>query len=224
MTKEGELIQTITGSSFALAMHNKKSVLHPGEYVVMVDPFWNSSAETNKPHKEILIDVYSTHKLEILPVNDYFGLDLLVKVIKHSVMNDKIVAPRTKYLAQMDGYSEVYRVELPYHILDSNFGLVYTRNESDFILREMMTFELFGMDICWPLGARTGEQFMMEIEPGNDFIVILRKNYANCQYSLTYDTHSRELEDEELIQKAVDQKKKAHFGSEQAYYSIYSVE
>ena len=32
------------------------------------------------------------------------------------------------------------------------------------------------------------------------------------------------FEDEELIQKAIEQKKKAHFGSEQAFYSIYSTE
>ena len=80
----------------------------------------------------------------------------------------------------MDGYSEVNRTEVPYSILDSNFGIVYTQNKSDFILREMMTFELFGIDICWPPGAKTSESFMMEIEPDNDFIVILRKNYANC--------------------------------------------
>ena len=76
----------------------------------------------------------------------------------------------------MDGYSEVSRREVPYSILDSNFGLVYTKNKSDFILREMMTFELFGMEICWPPGAKNSEPFMMEIEPGNDFIVILRKS------------------------------------------------
>ena len=63
-------------------MHNNNQVLHPGEYVVMIDPSWDSSAEDNKSYKEVLIDIYSTQRLELLPVNDYFGLDLFVKAIK----------------------------------------------------------------------------------------------------------------------------------------------
>ena len=75
----------------------------------------------------------------------------------------------------MDGYSDVVRVQNPCNALDCGYGIVYTYNNSEYVLKETMTFELFGMEISWPIGKKADESFEMEIQPGDDFIVILRK-------------------------------------------------
>ena len=122
----------------------------------------------------------------------------------------------------MDGYHKVIRVELPYNALGSGYGIIYTKNNSRYSLKETLTFELFGMEISWPPGAKSGESFEMELEPNEDFIVILRRTEVACQYSLSYMTHPREYDDSELIQKAKEVEKKSGFGEEEAFYKVYS--
>ena len=82
ITKEGELVKARSGNSFALTLHNIDEVLHPGQYVVLVGPMWNESAENDPLYKELLIDVYSKYSLDIDPVRDYFGMSLLEKTLK----------------------------------------------------------------------------------------------------------------------------------------------
>ena len=82
ITKEGELIKARSGNQFALTLHNMDEVLHPGEYVVLVGPFWNDTIENDPQYKELLIDIYSKYKLNIEPVKDFFGMSLLERTLK----------------------------------------------------------------------------------------------------------------------------------------------
>ena len=78
------------------------------------------------------------------------------------------------------------------------------------------------MDIIWPPGVKSGQPHEMELGPEEDEIVILRRTDESCQYSLSYVTRPRELEDDELIEKAKQQAKRTKFGNEQAFYTVYS--
>ena len=57
-------------------------VLAPGDYVVMIGPQWDVTAENDHFYKELLIDIYSKIPLEIVPVNDFYGMSLLEKTLK----------------------------------------------------------------------------------------------------------------------------------------------
>lgn len=168
----------------------------------MIGPSWDASAENSKAYKEVQVDIYSQVCLEVSPVTDSYGMNLLEKSLKRAAIEKTTDAAKQKYLAHMDGYSDVIRIELPYNAFGSDYGIIYTYNNSYYCLKETLTFELFGMEILWPMGAKSGESFEMELESGEDFIVILRKVETSCQYNLAYMTHPREYEDAELIQKA----------------------
>ena len=107
-----------------------------------------------------------------------------------------------RYISDMDGYERVFRVVCAYNAFDSSYGIVYTKNSSRFPLKETQTFDLWGMDIIWPPGVKSGQPHEMELGPEEDEIVILRRTDESCQYSLSYVTRPRELEDDELIEKA----------------------
>ena len=99
----------------------------------------------------------------------------------------------------MEGYEKVIRVVCPYNAFESSFGIVYTKNNSEFHLSETQTFELYGMDIIWPPGAKPNLPHEMELPPHEDEIVILRRIDEHAKYSFSYVTRPREPEDEELI-------------------------
>ena len=136
ITKEGELVKARSGSSFALTLHNMDEVLHPGEYVVLVGPSWNESAENDPQYKELLIDIYSKYSLDIVPVKDLFGMSLLEKTLKLAAIGKTPVESKMRYISDMEGYERVFRVVCAYNAFDSSYGIVYTKNSSRFPLKE----------------------------------------------------------------------------------------
>ena len=44
---------------------NQQVRLEPGKYIFMIDPVWNSSAETNPLYKDVLIDIYAPECVEM---------------------------------------------------------------------------------------------------------------------------------------------------------------
>ena len=45
------------GSDFNLSLTNDDITLMPGNYMVMIDPLWNDSANLSGKYKEILVDI-----------------------------------------------------------------------------------------------------------------------------------------------------------------------
>ena len=155
-------------------------VLHPGEYVILVGPFWNDTVENDPQYKELLIDIYSKYKLNIEPVKDFFGMSLLERTLKLAAIEQTPVESKRKYISHMDGYERVFRVVFPYNAFESSYGIVYTKNNSRYPLRETQTFDLYGMDIIWPSGVRPGIPYEMDLRPEEDEIVILRRTDESC--------------------------------------------
>ena len=62
------------------------------------------------------------------------------------------------------------------------------------------------------------------MEPGQDHIVILRRNENSCKYGLQYLTHPRQLNDEEMMEAArsVDDDERNYFDESAAFYKLYN--
>ena len=58
------------GSDFNLSLTNDDITLMPGNYMVMIDPLWNDSANLSGKFKEILVDIYAAENVMIDQVDD----------------------------------------------------------------------------------------------------------------------------------------------------------
>ena len=58
------------GSDFNLSLTNDDITLMPGNYMVMIDPLWNDSANLSGKYKEILVDIYAAENVMIDQVDD----------------------------------------------------------------------------------------------------------------------------------------------------------
>lgn len=85
-----------------------------------------------------------------------------------------------------------------------------------------MAPELAGLEIVWPEGKRSGDDIEIDISPGEDHIIIVRRTGEMSSWSLSYRTHAREFSHEELVQKAKEQDTKNPFGDEQAFFRLYN--
>ena len=86
MTKEGMFVKARFGSRFMFSLENKNLVLPPGEYVLMVDPIWNESADNNSAYRDVLVDIYGPESTKIMPVDDSYGMKVLAEALKHAAM------------------------------------------------------------------------------------------------------------------------------------------
>ena len=48
MKKNGEYVKGRFGSRFMFSLENKDLMLSPGEYIIMIDPIWDKSAENDR--------------------------------------------------------------------------------------------------------------------------------------------------------------------------------
>lgn len=67
---DGTFVKADVGDDFLFYLENENVSLTPGEYIVMIDPIWNSKAKQDKLYKDIHIDIYSTHQVELEPIDD----------------------------------------------------------------------------------------------------------------------------------------------------------
>jgi len=63
-------VKGIFGSDFNLSLTNDDITLMPGNYMVMIDPLWNDSANLSGKYKEILVDIYAAENVMIDQVDD----------------------------------------------------------------------------------------------------------------------------------------------------------
>ena len=77
MTKEGEFVKARFGSRFTFSLENKDLVLPPGDYVLMVDPIWDESADNDSAYRDVLVDIYGPESTTIMPVADAYGMEVL---------------------------------------------------------------------------------------------------------------------------------------------------
>ena len=62
-----------------------------------------------------------------------------------------------------------------------------------------MTPDLEGLEVVYPLGVQAGESVEMDIEAGQDHVVILRRTEGACSFRLSRLTHERAYSDEEYV-------------------------
>ena len=55
---QGEFINACFGGRFMYSLMNEEVDLEAGNYVFMVDPIWDESANLSEDFKEVLVDVY----------------------------------------------------------------------------------------------------------------------------------------------------------------------
>lgn len=48
--------------------------MKPGNYVFMVDPIWNASANNDEKYRDVLVDIYAPELVKIQPIEDFAGL------------------------------------------------------------------------------------------------------------------------------------------------------
>ena len=128
---------------------------------------------------------------------------------------------KKQYLANEADYRDCIRVSAV-DAIDCWYGFIYTKNASPFRLRETVTPQLEGLEIAWPEGKASGDNVEIDIDSGEDHIIVLRRVEGRCRYGLGYKVHPRELSNVELVQKAMEMDNKNHFGNYQAYFKLYN--
>jgi len=168
-------------------LHNKDVVLTPGEYIVMIDPIWNSVASTDKLYKDVLVGIYSKDLIEIEPVDDNTGMKALALMLKNFAYNMKADA-REYYLKDSNPeYAKVFRI-CDVESTGCWYGFFYTRNDSAFTLCETFTPKLAGATVVWPI---SNTDFELSLNPGEDHIIIVRRAEGDCSFGYSYLTKER---------------------------------
>lgn len=84
MTAGGEWVGASHGGChrFVFSLLLREGTLQPGEYVILVDPTWNESANYDPQYKQVLIDLYSSCQTELQPVSQEDGVKVLGEALK----------------------------------------------------------------------------------------------------------------------------------------------
>lgn len=222
MKADGEYVGAKNGRRFMFSLLNDDTVLQPGEYIFMVDPIWNASADLHEDFKKVMISIYAPEQIEILPISDRDGLRYLVQGLKNAALSKVPEEKQEKYLAESKpDYADVIRVS-DIDSLSFWYGFIYTQNNSQYRLKESITPKLEGMEALWPQNMNDEGGFALDIPAGEDHIIILRQTEGSCSYGLSYLTYDRELTDDELIEKAKAELEKTVFGDSEAYFKLYN--
>ena len=145
----------------------------------------------------MLVDIYGPESHDIQPVDDAFGKSLLVKAMKHAAMSIDSIE-KTNYLADKKDYKDCIRAT---DIGDIGcwYGFIYTKNNSPYRLKETITLDLKGLEIVHPVGSEANEPIEIDIESGDDHVIVLRRFANECKYSTAYRTRAREFTNDELV-------------------------
>ena len=113
----------------------------------MIDPVWNETAANDANFKQVMLDIYSKQHLEITPLPDAYGFDILTRAVKNAAVSRTPKDTHLSYLAQSrPDYSGVVRIS-SLEALDCWYGFIYTTNQSQYTLRESLTLELEGLEL-----------------------------------------------------------------------------
>ena len=66
--------------------------------------------------------------------------------------------------------------------------------------------------MVWPVLAEGEEDVEVDIPAGLDHVIILRRTAPSCRFGLSFLTHPRELEDDEMIEIARQMEESNSFG------------
>lgn len=78
------------------------------------------------------------------------------------------------------------------------FGMIYTRNDSKWPLKETLQVNLKGAEVIWPK-SRDMKTFELDIAPNSDHIVVFRQTEGVCSYGYTPKVHKRIKTRDELL-------------------------
>ena len=79
---DGTFVKYDVGKDFLLSLKLEETQLAAGDYILMIDPIWNSKASQDKLYKDIHIDIYGTHVVDLEPVDDHTGMEALSCMFK----------------------------------------------------------------------------------------------------------------------------------------------
>jgi hypothetical protein len=183
MTASGEWVGGTHGGShtFNYSLLLKEGTLEAGEYVVLVDPTWNNTADFHPDYKKVLVDVYAPGQTSIEQMSKEEGLEVLAKTLKFVAQN-KVAEDKRQYPHENkeDYGKQVYRIN---DISASKcwLGFSYLRNDSKFAIKETALPELKGFEV---VGKQ--EPYVMEAAAGSDDIMILRRTQGACEYRIPF--------------------------------------
>jgi hypothetical protein len=86
MKADGEYVGAKFGRRFMFSFLNDETTLQPGEYIFMVDPIWNASAELHEDFKKVMIDIYAPESIDLQPISDRDGMQYLIAGLKNAAL------------------------------------------------------------------------------------------------------------------------------------------
>ena len=224
MTAQGKFISSSFGNSFMYSLLNDDVVLERGDYYFMVDPIWNESAELNEAYKDVLVDVYAPEIVDLELVEDATGIHFLEMALKDAAQTRAPESSKSYHLEDDPDYgTDVYRVQ-DIECIDCWYGFIYTKNDSQYPLREIILPQLDNLEVIWPSNVDEDGTINLDIKPKSDHIIILRRVGADCQFGMKYMTHPRPLSDSEIIAETQKVKELNYFGDYNVYYKLLNKE
>lgn len=171
-----------------------------------------------------MVDVYAPESVNLAQVSDEQGMQVLVKALKHAAMTVSPAESQQTYLDENPDYGEnVIRVS-DVESIDCWYGYIYTKNSSQYKLKETLRPQLEGLEVVYPKIDFDSEDFELEIPAGGDHIILLRRIQSDCKYGLQYLTHDREISDEEMIQACKEMDDSIPFGETDTFYKLLYTE
>lgn len=187
----------------------------------MIDPVWNETVNNNASYYDVLVDVYAPESVRLSQVSDEQGMQTLAKALKHAAMTVSPADNHQTYLEDNEDYgTDVIRVS-DVESIDCWYGYIYTQNKSKYRLKETLRPQLEGLEVAYPAMSPDAEDFELDIAPGDDHIIVLRRIENSCKYGLQYLTHERELTDEEMVEACKEMDDMIPFGESAAYYKLF---
>ena len=142
-------------------------------------------------------------------------MDHLTETLKHYAINRSPTDLRDYYLNDNSAYSGlVWRLR---DIKSMDFAFIYTQNNSKHRLTERIELKLQGYEVIIP---STMNKFVIDIMPGSDEIIILKRTAQHTDYSMNYLTCPIARSDAELLIAAKDSGLVTRLGTSQAYVKM----
>ena len=94
-----------------------------------------------------MLDIYSKQNLDISPLSDDYGLEILKKAFKGAAFSRTSEDTHSRYLrTSRPDYEDVLRI-CSLDALECWYGFIFTKNESPYKLRETLSLQLEGLDL-----------------------------------------------------------------------------
>ena len=98
MTAAGSFVNARFGNRFMFTLLNTKITLHPGKYIVMIDPVWNSTVQNDEMYREVMLDIYGPEGVNLSQVSDEMGMQIFARALKGAAINITPISERQTYL------------------------------------------------------------------------------------------------------------------------------